>query len=149
MSVQGISANANPYLSSTQSSSSNIGSDFQSLAAALQSGNLQSAQSAFSQIQSLMQASQGTTGQQASVQQSQFGKDFAALGKALQSGDLNGAQAALKKLAQDMQSTSKTHRHHHHHGGGAPSQSTTASTTGITAPIGSTSSSGSNVNVLV
>jgi len=126
-----------------------MGSDFQSLAAALQSGNLQSAQSAFSQIQSLMQASQGTTGQQASGQQSQFSTDFAALGKALQSGDLSGAQAALKKLAQDMQSTSKTHRHHHHHGGGAPSQSTTASTTGVTAPIGSTGSSGSNVNVLV
>ncbi len=150
MSVQGISSYTNPYVSSTQSSSSTMSSDFSNLVTAIQSGDLKSAQNAFSQIQSLMQSSQGTTTQQTNGQQSQLSSDFAALGKALQSGDISGAQDALKKLGQDMQtqSTGKAHHHHHHHGGGTSSQST-ASTTGVTAPIGSTSSSGSNVNVLV
>ena len=148
MSVQGISSYTNPYVSSTQSSSSTMSSDFSNLVTAIQSGDLKSAQNAFSQIQSLMQSSQGATTQQTSGQQSQFSADFAALGKALQSGDVSGAQDALKKLGQDLQSTGKAHHHHHHHGGGEPSQST-ASTTGVTAPIGSTSSSGSNVNLLV
>lgn len=152
MSVQGVSASTNPYLSNLQSSSSTIASAFQNLATALQSGDLKSAQSAYSQIQSLMQnaqSSQATTGQQASGQQSQFSTDFAALGKALQSGDMSAAQDALKKLGQDMQSTGKAHHHHHHHpGGGAPSQAT-ASSTAVTSTAGTTDSSGNNVNTLL
>jgi hypothetical protein len=150
MSVQGISSITNPYLPNVQNSSSTLGNDIKNLVTAIQSGDLKSAQNAFSQIQGVMQTSQETTAEQSGGQQSQFNADFAALGNALQSGDISGAQDALKKLGQDLQpqSTGKAHHHHHHHGGGAPSQST-ASTTGVTAPIGSASSSGSNVNVLV
>ncbi len=155
MSVQGVSASTNPYLSNLQSSSSTLGSAFQSLAAALQSGDLKSAQNAFSQIQSLMQnsqSSQGTTTQQANGQQNQFSTDFAALGKALQSGDVSGAQTALKKLQQDMQSSSSTtkthHHHHHHHGGEAPSQAT-ASSSAVNSTAGSTDSTGTNINTLL
>lgn len=84
MSVQGVSAGTNPYLSNLQSSSSTIASAFQNLATALQSGDLKSAQSAYSQIQSLMQnaqISQATTGQQASGQQSQFSTGFCRIGE--------------------------------------------------------------------
>ncbi len=155
MAVQGVSAGTNPYLSNLQSSSSTLATAFQNLTAALQSGNLNSAQNAFSQIQSLMQnsqSSQGATTQQASGQQSQFSADFAALGKALQSGDVSGAQAAFKQLQQDMQSASSTtkthHHHHHHHGGGAPSQAT-ASTSAVNSTAGSTDSTGTNINTLL
>jgi len=146
MSVQSVSSSTNPYLSATQASSSNLRSDFNNLITAIQSGDLKSAQSDFSQIQSAMQSVQGT--QQNGSQQSQFSTDLAALGSALQSGNVSGAQDALKKLGQDMQSAGKARHHHHHHGGAAPS-STTASTNGVTAPLDSSSSTGSSVNLLV
>lgn len=151
VSVQGISANAILYPSSMQIGSSAIGSEFSDLANALQSGDLKSAQNAFSQIESLMkniQSSQGATAQQASGKHSQLSADFDALGKALQSGDMNAAQAAFKKLGQDMQSTGKAH---HHHGGGGPSQATTPSTTisSTTSSTGNGDSSGTNINVLL
>ena len=79
MSVQGISSDTNPYLSTQQSTISTVGSEFKNLVAAIQSGDLKSAQNAFSQIQSLMQSSQGTTAQQSGGQQSQFSADFAAI----------------------------------------------------------------------
>ena len=148
MSVQGISSSSSLFTPNAKNNSSSIGSDVKNLVTAIQSGDLKGAQNAFSQIQNLMQSSQGTPVQQTNGQQSQLSADLAAVGSALQAGDINGAQDALKKLGQDMQSTAKTHYHHHHHGGGDQTQAA-ASTTGVTAPIGSTSSSGSNVNVLV
>jgi ribosomal protein S20 len=147
MSVQSVSSSTNPYLSATQASSSNLRSDFNNLITAIQSGDLKSAQTDFSQIQSAMQSVQGT--QSNGSQQSQFSTDLAAVGSALQSGNISGAQDALKKLGQDMQSAGKAHHHHHHHHGGAAQSSTTASTNGVTAPLGSNSSSGSSVNLLV
>jgi len=118
MAIQGISANTDPYLPSTQSNTSALSSEFKSLVNALQSGDLKSAQDAFSQIQS----SQGTSGIGASGTQSQISSDFDALGKALQSGNADAAKDALNKLTQDMQSTGKVH-HHHHHGGKPPTRS--------------------------
>lgn len=149
MSIQSVSATTNPYLAQMQSSSSAMGSEFKSLANALQSGDLKSAQDAYLQIQSSMQNSQAAA--QTSGIQNQVSSDFDTLGKALQSGDLNAAKDALTKLGQDMQSAGKAHHHHHHHGGKAPSQavapSTTASST--TDTDGNSDSGANKVNVLL
>jgi DNA-binding FadR family transcriptional regulator len=157
MSVQGVSSSTNPYLSNVQSNTATLSSEFKSLVTAIQSGDLKSAQNAFSQIQSLMkssQSAQAVTAVQPSTQQSELNADFTALGNALQSGDLNGAQDALKKLGQDVQSTSSTgkaHHHHHHHGGKSPSDAIASSTTvsSAAAANGSAGSSGNNLNILV
>lgn len=148
MSVQGISSSSSLFTPNAKNNSSSIGSDVKNLVTAIQSGDLKGAQNAFSQIQSLIQSTPGASAQQNNGQQRQLSTDLAAIGSALQSGDISGAQVALKKLGQNMQSTAKTRHHHRHHGGGEQSQAA-ASATGVTAPIGTTSSSGSNVNVLV
>ncbi len=110
--------------------------DFQSLAAALQSNDLASAQQALTQIQKdnpkLAQALQNL-GSNASNGNSPLG-DLSNLATALNSGNLNGAQAAFKAL--------QSHRHHGHHRA-APKQAVSASDTdgdsdGSTGPSTST-----------
>ncbi len=152
MSIQGVTANTYPYVPNTQSSTSSFGSDFKDLASALQSGDLASAQSAFSEIQGLFsnaQSSQGATGSQVGAKQSQLKSDFDALGQALKSGNTSAAQDAFTKLTQDMQASGKAHHHHHH--GGQSSVQPTASTgvTSTTAGSGDTSSAASAVNLLL
>ncbi len=157
MSVQGVSSGTNPYLPNVQSSSATMSSNFKNLVNAVQSGDLKSAQNAFSQIEGLLgktQTPQAVAAPQSSGQQNQLSADFAALGKALQSGDIGGAQDALKKLGQDLQpsnSTAKAHHHHHHHGGKPPSDATASSTaaSSTAATSDSTSSSGANLDVLI
>ena len=149
MSIQGVTANAYPYVPNTQSGTSSFGSDFKDLASALQSGDLASAQSAFSEIQGLfskVQGSQGASGSNVSGKQGQLKSDFDALGQALKSGNTSAAQDAFAKLTQDMQASGKTHRHHHH-GGQAPVGSTasTSSTSGVT---GSTDNSGATTTAV-
>lgn len=111
--------------------------DFQELSQALQSGDLDSAQAAFTDLSNLNQNSPLAQ----RFASSQIGKDFAAIGQALQSGDLDGAQQAFATFQQDVktafqqrfqgfqpqptqqaqqtqatdQQSSVHHRHHHHH----------------------------------
>ena len=171
MSILAISINPNPYLTGTsQNGSSGVMGLVKNLADALQSGDLKSAQDAYTQIQSLLTSSQsassssssssstsssstttpsttalqttGTTAQ--STQDALFSSDFAALGKALQAGDLSGAQNAFSKLGQDMQSTGKTHHHHHHHHHGAQSATQTSSAQSTTGTGTSSSTTGTS-----
>jgi hypothetical protein len=93
--------------------------NFEALDQALQSGDLQSAQSAFAALQqsrgvqsaSSTTAGSANTGKQAST-------DLQAVGSALQSGDVSGAQQAFATLRQH-----RHHGHHHHQAtaAGAPS----------------------------
>jgi DNA-binding FadR family transcriptional regulator len=113
--------------------------DWQSLASALQSGDLTGAQQAFSSLQAMQ-----TGGNQGASSTSPISSDFTALGKAIQSGDLNAAQTAFQKLQTDMQ-TMRAHHHHHHQGG--TTQNTSDSDSDNSSTTDSTSSV-SGVNTL-
>lgn len=114
------SSGANPYQQTRN--------DFQALSAALQSGNLTSAQKAYAAIQSDQQ-----NGGAQPPADSQIAKDFAALGDALQSGDISGAQDAFSSLKTDFQSLRQARGPHGrgggHHGGENPDDADTADST--------------------
>src|SRR6185369_4141194 len=82
--------------------------DFQSLTAALQSGNLQAAQQAFN----LLTQNGSSSGQSKNGTLSQ---DFQAIGKALQDGDVSGAQKALSSFQDALKTAMQGHHGHHHH----------------------------------
>jgi len=73
-------------------------SDLQALGSALQSGDLNAAQQAYSQLVSLGQS--GPFRSTEPFQRSDRASDFEAIGQALSSGDLAGAQTAFAKLQQ-------------------------------------------------
>jgi hypothetical protein len=84
-------------------------SDVQSLGSALQSGDLSTAQQAYSQLVALGQS--GPFGSSEPFYRSDRANDFEAIGQALSSGDLASAQAAFAKLQQTFgqsQSLSKS-----------------------------------------
>jgi hypothetical protein len=119
MNITGINSNSatDPYQVSTQNNFKKRAQDFKALQSALQSGDLTSAQQAFS---SLLKDQQGSTqaatpASSTSGQTSPLQNDFQALQSALQSGDLSGAQSAFATLKQDIQSAGGAHRAHHHH----------------------------------
>src|SRR5579871_1411377 len=95
MTISGISNNVIYQPISGTDVSSQKKSDFQQLVTAVQSGNLQQAQQAFTAISQNAPAN-------SSSQTSQASSDFQAIGKALQSGDVSGAQKALSNLQQDL-----------------------------------------------
>ena len=148
MSVSPISSVDNTYQTyqtNWQNNLSQIQQGFQSLASALQSGNLTGAQQAFTALQQLLPNSsagnQTQTGQSGSGQ-NQFATDLSALGQALQSGNVTQAQQAFAKLQQDMQSVQGQHHHHRHHHGSSSTQSTNSTTSNSSAQ--STNGSGQN-----
>jgi hypothetical protein len=88
-----------------QPNAKQVQSDFQSLATALQTGNLAGAQQAFASLtKDAPSIAQGVSSGGGS---NPLGK----LASALQSGDLAGAQQAFAALTQP----GKSHRHGHHH----------------------------------
>lgn len=131
-----------------QNNSTQRQSAFQSLASALQAGDLNLAQQAFAALQQLQPNSstgiQTQTAQQGSVQ-NPLAADFTALGQALTKGDLGAAKTAFDKLLQDMQSVRQGHHHRHHHRASASTQST-ASTTSSPSVGSTTGSSGGTQN---
>lgn len=78
--------------------------DFSQLASALQSGDLSTAQSAYSKIQQLMQQN-GSASSTGSTPANTVQNDFAALGRALQSGDIGQAQTAFSQMQKDFQAS--------------------------------------------
>jgi len=89
--------------------------DFSQLGAALQSGDLSSAQTAFSD---LLQFTSTTSQNPNSLQSAGSGiqADLSAIGNDLQSGDMTSAQTEYSKLQQDLQAAhTHAHGHHHHH----------------------------------
>ena len=119
MSVSGVCAGINNY-QSIQSNFKQRQQDFQSLADALQAGNLPGAQQAFAALQQDRSSSPGVagvTGTPQAGQSSPIRQDIQALQSALQSNDLAGAQKAFTTFQQDLQQAGHT-QHRHHHGGG-------------------------------
>jgi hypothetical protein len=86
--------------------------EFQQLTQALQSGNLATAQQAFSAL------TNHATG--SSLQAVLSTKDLNALGSALQSGNLNGARSLYSSVQQSLQNLAPIGAQHHraHHGRG-------------------------------
>ena len=99
MAISALSSNLVNDLSQQQNPFRQVRQDFKQLASALQSGSLSHAQSAYSNIQQVLQASEGLSG--ASAGSSPLQNDFAALGQALQSGDLSQAQSDFAQLQSD------------------------------------------------
>jgi hypothetical protein len=153
MSISSISSNSNNYLTgSAQNKFSQFQTDFQQLGSALQSGDLSTAQGAFSALQNLLtNASAATRSQQSQNGQSTLSTDLNTLGQALQSGNLSNAQAAHTKVQQDMQTVQASHRsgHHHHQHADASQDSSSASssTSGISGETTGGSPTGSKVNL--
>lgn len=98
MSISALSSSLISDLSQPQNENPfrQVRQDFRQLASSLQSGDLSGAQSAFSNIQQLLQGNQGSS--TSSTPQN----DFAALGQALQSGSLSQAQSAFSQLQSDL-----------------------------------------------
>lgn len=124
MNVSSVTSGRTPYTNPYQTNFRQGLQDFESLANALQSGNLSSAQSAFSSLgqdlpgmSQLLQAS--SSSESSATQNSPIVKDLQSLQSALQSGDLSGAQKAFANLQQSLQQTGGLPRgHRHHHGAG-------------------------------
>ena len=122
MSVSGLSSSSSYNAADYQSTFNKVKTDFKSLASALQSGNLNDAQQAFTTLQQdLPQKAQATS---ASSSQN----PLSALGTALQSGNLTAAQQAFAGLQQ----AGKSHHHHHGSGGTPAAASTPASSSSST-----------------
>jgi DNA-binding FadR family transcriptional regulator len=117
MTITGVSSTSTA--SFTQPSSIER-STFRDLVDAIQSGDLATAQSAFT---SLTQADPNI------LTSSPLGQDLSAIGQALQSGDTTAAQQALDTLRADAQKIGSGHHHHHHHGNRAGA--TQGSTQGV------------------
>jgi len=116
MTVSGISSITNPYQTYQTTGQNNFAQflqDLQSIGSALQSSNLNGAQSAFAQLQQLLPNS-STSNQTQNGQQNPIATDMNALSSALSSNNVSDAQAAYAKLQQDMQAVQGHHHHHHH-----------------------------------
>lgn len=119
MSISGVSGTSSAQAAQA-SSFQQRRSDFQALSSALKSGDLSSAQSAFSALTADAPANGGN---------SKIADAFKAVGQALQSGDVAGAQKAFASLQSTLQGA---HGHHHHHHGGGASASGGASSSSTT-----------------
>lgn len=138
MTISGISSNSSVYQTDTAAKMAQRKQDFQSLADALQSGNLSDAQKAFAQLQS-----DGVKTSQTQNSNSQS-SPLQALASALQNGDLSGAQQAFAQLQQGM----KAHHHHHNkQGAGSAQANSTSQVTSSTGTGDGTSSNGGQINI--
>jgi DNA-binding FadR family transcriptional regulator len=101
---------SNPLIDpSTLLASNSHRKDLQTLADALQSGDMTAAQKAFAQmLKDSPRLAQAVNGTQTASSNSRTA-DFQALATALKSGDLPGAQQAMAKLLQDGPRASKGH----------------------------------------
>jgi hypothetical protein len=142
MTISAISSSNTVYQSDMAAKMAQRKQDFQSLADALQSGNLSDAQKAFAQLQS-DGVKTGQT-QNSNSQASGQSNPLQALGSALQSADLAGAQQAFAQLQQGM----KAHHHHHNKQGAGSAQTNSANpVTGSTSAGDGTSSTGGQISI--
>jgi hypothetical protein len=108
MSISALSSNLITDLSQQQRQNpfQQMKQDFAQLASALQSGDLSTAQSAYANIQQLMQAQPGgspVNNSTSSTPTNPVLNDFETLGQALQTGDVGQAQSAFSQFQQDVQ----------------------------------------------
>jgi DNA-binding FadR family transcriptional regulator len=121
MSISAVSSNTFKYQPTAVDDSQSRKNAFQSLATALQSGDLQQAQQAYNSLtqNSPIAAKRGTN---------PVLQDFQAIGTALQSGDVSGAQKALTTFQDALKTAMQGHHGHHHKTESAPPTSSTSST---------------------
>lgn len=138
MSVSSVSSNVDPsqtyQISGSSSRRLERQKEFNELADALKSGDLSSAQQAFSAWQQLFATSSGNSQSQTQTAQQDTAKnsvtaDISSLGQALQSGDLTAAQTDFTQLQTDIQTLGKGQHHHHHHKASASTQDTATAAT--------------------
>jgi hypothetical protein len=122
MSIAGISSSSLFQPTALQSFFVQRRLDIQQLGQALHSGDLATAQAAYTTLNALQRSvpAQNASGQSGTSAgpflDKKVAHDFAAVGQALQSGDVAGAQQAFATLQQDIQGTGRGHRQ----GGGTP-----------------------------
>ncbi|HZQ59815.1 MAG TPA: hypothetical protein VFC24_00620 [Casimicrobiaceae bacterium] len=129
MSIDAVNGAGNAAFAATQAASSpfrQMRQDFAALGAALNSGDVAGAQSAFATYQKDLDAvqqvraarqAQGASGTQDTTSQggsASFQDALKTLGTALSSGDVAGAQQAFQSLQQQM-AGGHGHGHGHHH----------------------------------
>jgi outer membrane protein assembly factor BamD (BamD/ComL family) len=129
----------NPFQS--QTNQANFRQTFNQLVSALNSGDLSTAQQAFSALSQLQSNGQGPSANS----NSPLAKALSQIGQALQSGDLAGAQQALSTLQQAHQG--HHHGHHGHHGGDGSSTSSQIVQGGSSSDANGSSSSSNAVDV--
>ena len=137
-SISGLSSGISSYQPSNSSSPfSAIKKDLNAFQSALSSGDLDSAKSAFTSLQTDFQklpkppGDSSSTSSSSSSSNNPIQKDLDAIQSALTSGDATAAQTAVKKLATDLQSVKAHHGHGPHGkppGDGDGSTSSTSST---------------------
>ena len=145
-SISGISSGTSLY----QSQFKQVVQDFSSLQSDLSSGNLSTAQQAYTSLTKDLASVRQTEGIQTGGT-SQINTDLAAVGSALQSGDLSGAQSAFATLTQDLQGTQQSqgtqqtygHHHHHHHGSSQPADASSQTSNTSSQASGTSSQAGS------
>jgi hypothetical protein len=87
--------------------------NFMDLTAALQTGDLSTAQSAYATLQKQIEAASQTAGGKSLFDaNSATGKAFQAIGTDLQSGNVSGAQSALADFKQAIKAAKRHHGHH-------------------------------------
>ena len=124
MSTMNVTSIVNPYRQISLNAANPSQSNLQSLASALQSGNLTAAQNAFATFEQSFSASNSQQGSSQSGQSSPVNSDIQTLSSALKSGNLTSAQSAFLQLQKDMQTQQGSG--HHHHGGGGQGQAVQA-----------------------
>jgi hypothetical protein len=157
MTVSNVSSTTSPYYQTIDPSGfQQRRQDFNSLASALQSGDLSSAQSALAAFQKDLPSTSQANASQPFGQNSQANTDFQRLQSALQSGDLSGAQKAFASLKTDFQPAQGAHGHHHHrragnaagsNAGGSSSSSSSSASTSSSALASIIESAGTGLNV--
>lgn len=141
-SISSISGSISPVQSNLNNG---FGQSLSALQSALQSGNLSTAQTAFSSLLNFFPGTSDSTASTASSKASTAGNavstDLQSLQSAIQSGNIGAAQSALTKLTTSLQG-SKWHgyQHRHHRGGGLQNDLTGSSLP----PVSSTSDSSSS-----
>jgi hypothetical protein len=147
-----------PVQNPVQNPAQEVRQDYAELAGALQSGDLTTAQSAFTALQQALQTQTGSSTAStvssttaSATSNDPIANDLSALGQALSSGNLTQAQSAFAQLKTDIRTAQQSaatgnqgftpwlraggHGHHHHGGGGgygsesSTSSSSTASNT--------------------
>jgi hypothetical protein len=114
--------------------------NFKSLRDSLQSGDLSSAQSAYSTLQQQIQTASQSVGQNLFDSKSSIGKDFQAIGASLQAGNLGQAQSDFNTFRQDIRTA-----HRQKPAVATNSASAASSTTPNSATTSSPSSTSANI----
>jgi spore coat protein CotF len=137
MDISSCSSATSPYYTKASSNYQASMKDFSALADAVNSGDLSSAKSAFTQFQNDLKNTKGLNSLLNS--DTQAGKDYKTLQDAFTSGDMSAVKTALQSLQQDLTKVqgSKHHHHHHHH---QETQSTDTTTTNTSSTDSSSSS---------